>query len=93
MGSIRPNLTHVGWVGLGWTYVMGWIGLNFLLPTMVGWVKKFPQPDPTNPCTPLHDPECKLLSSHLINWKKLCLVYAMCMIEFHLKGISICVME
>ena len=29
---------------------MGWVGLNFFLPTMVDWVKKSPQP---NPCTPL----------------------------------------
>ena len=39
MGSTRPM-----WVGLGRA------GLNFFLPTMVGWVKKSPQPDP---CTPL----------------------------------------
>ena len=38
------------WVRLGWTYVMGWIGLNFFfLPTMVGWVKKSPQPNPYTP--------------------------------------------
>ena len=42
MGSTRLNPTHVGWVGL-----------NFFLPTMVGWVKKFPQPDPTRP---MHTP-------------------------------------
>ena len=53
MGSTWPNPTHVGWVGLGWTYVMGWVGLNFFWPTMVGWVKKFPQPDPT---PPMHTP-------------------------------------
>ena len=35
--------------GLGWTYVMGWVGLNFFLPTMVSWVKKSPQPDPRTP--------------------------------------------
>ena len=29
MGSIRPDPTHVGQVGLGWTYVTGWIRLNF----------------------------------------------------------------
>ena len=34
MGSIQPNPTHVGWVGLvwvglDWTYVTGWVGLNF----------------------------------------------------------------
>ena len=34
MGSTRPM-----WVGLGWTYVMDWVGLNFFGPTMVGWVK------------------------------------------------------
>ena len=28
MGSTRPNPTHVGWVELGWTYVMGWVGLK-----------------------------------------------------------------
>ena len=22
---------HVGWVGLGWIYVIGWVGLNFFL--------------------------------------------------------------
>ena len=33
MGSTRPNPTHVGWVGLGWTYVIGWIGLNFFFLT------------------------------------------------------------
>ena len=42
MGSTRPNPTHVGWVRL-----------NFFLPTMVGWVKKSPQPDPTQP---MHTP-------------------------------------
>ena len=24
----QPNPTHMGWVGLGLTYVMGWIGLK-----------------------------------------------------------------
>ena len=48
MGSTRPNLTYVGWVGLGWI---------FFWPTMVGWVKKSPQPDPTQP---MHTPNfCK----------------------------------
>ena len=42
MGSTQPNSTCMGWIGLGWTYVMGWVELNFFLPTMVGWVKKFP---------------------------------------------------
>ena len=26
---------------------LGWIGLNFFLPTMVDWIKKLPQPNPT----------------------------------------------
>ena len=56
MGSTRPNPTHAGWVGLGWTYVMGWVGSNFFWPTMVGRVKKFPQPDPTRP---MHTPTWK----------------------------------
>ena len=42
----QPNPTQPMWIGLDWTYVMGWVGLNFFWPTMVGWVKKFPQPDP-----------------------------------------------
>ena len=46
MGSTRPS-------GLGWTYVMGWVGLNFFWPTMVGWVKKSPQPNLT---WPMHTP-------------------------------------
>ena len=28
MGSTRPKPTCVGWVRLGWTYVMGWVGLG-----------------------------------------------------------------
>ena len=28
MDSTRLNLTHVDWVRLGWTYVMGWVELN-----------------------------------------------------------------
>ena len=37
------NLTHLSWVVMGWTHVMGWAGLNFFFnppSTMVGWVKK-----------------------------------------------------
>ena len=56
MGSTRPNPTHVGWVRLGWTYVMGWVGLNFFLPTMAGWVQKSPQPNPTRL---MHTPSCQ----------------------------------
>ena len=33
------NRTQPNPCRLGWTHVMGWIGLNFFLPTMVGWVK------------------------------------------------------
>ena len=29
---------------------VGWVGLNFFKPTIVGWVEKPSQPDP---CTPL----------------------------------------
>ena len=47
------NPTHVGWVGSGWTYMMDRVGLNFFLPTMMGWVKKSPQPNPTRP---MHTP-------------------------------------
>ena len=56
MSSTQPNPTHMGRVGLGWTYVMGWVGLNFFWPTMVGWVKKSLQPDPTQP---MHTPNPK----------------------------------
>ena len=56
----QPDPTHVGWVGLGWTYVMGWVGLNFFLPTMVGWVKKSFQPDKTRP---MHTPTCTCIKS------------------------------
>ena len=29
MGLTRPNPTHVGWVGLDWTYLMGWVEFFF----------------------------------------------------------------
>ena len=32
---------------------MGWVGLNFFWPTMVGWVKKSSEPNPTRP---MHTP-------------------------------------
>ena len=48
MGSTRSM-----WVGLDLCDELGWVGLNFFLPTMVGWVKKSPQPDPTQP---IHTP-------------------------------------
>ena len=44
MSLTWPNPIHVG---LGWTYVIGWVGLNFFWPIIVGWVKKSPQPDPS----------------------------------------------
>ena len=37
MSSTRPNPTHVGWVGLDWTYVMSWVGLIFFYP--LWWVR------------------------------------------------------
>ena len=65
MGSTRPNPTHVGCIGLGWTSMMGWVGLNFFLPTMVGWVKKSSQPNPTRPMhTPILD-NANLLASKI----------------------------
>ena len=33
--------------------MMDRVGLNFFLPTMMGWVKKSPQPNPTRP---MHTP-------------------------------------
>ena len=53
MGSTRTNTTHVGWVGLGWTYVIGWT--EFFFFNQPWWVKSknlfhSTQPDP---CTPL----------------------------------------
>ena len=54
MGSTRPNPTHVGWVGSGWTYVMGWVGLNFFFDPP-WWVESKNPLNPTqpDPCTPL----------------------------------------
>ena len=45
------NSTHVGlgWVELMWWVGLGWVGLNFFWPTMVGWVKNSPHPDPYIP--------------------------------------------
>ena len=52
MGSTRPNPSHVGWVE------SGRVGLDlcdesglveFFLPSMMSWVKKSLQPDPTRP--------------------------------------------
>ena len=50
----QPNPCGLDWIGLGWTYVMGWVGLNFFNPPW--WVvSKNPlnstQPDP---CTLLY---------------------------------------
>ena len=39
MSSTRPNPIHVGWVGLGWTYMIGWVGLNFFDPPWWVWSK------------------------------------------------------
>ena len=51
MGSTRTNTTHVGWVGLGQTYVK--VGLNFFF-NQPWWVKSKnlfhpTQPDPNTP--------------------------------------------
>ena len=40
MGSTQLNPTQPMWVGLGWTYVMGWIGLNFFLSHHGGLSRK-----------------------------------------------------
>ena len=48
------NPTQPNSCGLGWTYVMSWVRLNFFLPTIAGWVKKFPQLDPI---IPMHTPK------------------------------------
>ena len=55
------------WVGLGWTYVMGWVELNFFLPTMVDWIKKSSQPDSTRP---MHNPSYRLFfsSTYRTDW-------------------------
>ena len=46
----QPNPCGLGWVGLDLCDGLDWVGLNFFfLPTMMGWVKKSPQPDPTRP--------------------------------------------
>ena len=44
------NPTHVGWVELGWTYVMGWVRLNFFLTHHDGLGQKIPstRPNPTH---------------------------------------------
>ena len=42
MGSTQPM-----WVGLDLCDGLGWV--KFFWPTMVGWVKKSPQPDPIRP--------------------------------------------
>ena len=49
----QPDPTRPIWVGLGRVGFMWWVGLNFFWPTMVGWVKKSPKPDPT---WPIHTP-------------------------------------
>ena len=50
MDSTRPNPTHVSWVGLGWTYVMGWVGLNFFFTHHGGLGQKITstRPNPTH---------------------------------------------
>ena len=48
------NPTQLDPCGLDWVRLdlcdgLGWVGLNFFWPTMVGWVKKSSQPDSTRP--------------------------------------------
>ena len=57
MGSTRPNPTHVGWVGLGWTYVMGWVGLNFFLTHHGGFGQKISLTRPIHTPRLNHDAE------------------------------------
>jgi len=49
MGSTRPNSIHVGWIRLGCTFVVGWVGLNFL-PHHGGLDRKIPS------IRPMHTP-------------------------------------
>ena len=32
LNPTQPNPCGLDWIGLGWTYVMGWVGLNFFNP-------------------------------------------------------------
>ena len=52
MGSTQTNTTHVGWVGLSQTYVIGWVEFFFNQPW---WVKSknFFHPTQADPSTPL----------------------------------------
>ena len=62
MGSTQPM-----WVGLDWIRLMWWIELGwFFLLTIMGWVKKSPQPDP---CTPLINIGCVKTSHFLVFYK------------------------
>ena len=47
MGSTRPNPTHVGCIGLGWTSMMGWVWLNFFLTYHGGLGQKILSTQPT----------------------------------------------
>ena len=48
MGSTRPNPTHVGWVRLGWTYVMGWVEFFLTYQGRLGPIIPSTQPNPTH---------------------------------------------
>ena len=50
MDSTQPNPTHMGWVGFGLTYVMGWIGLKKNLTHHGGLGQKIPS------IRPIHTP-------------------------------------
>ena len=47
---VQLDSTKPMWVGLGWTYVIGWVGLNFFLTHHSGLSKKIPstRPKPTH---------------------------------------------
>ena len=46
MDSTQPNPTHMGWVGLGLTYVMGWIELKKILTHHGGLGQKISSTQP-----------------------------------------------
>ena len=53
MGSTQPNPTQPNPCGLGWTYVMGWVGLNFFFTHHSGFGQKIPS---TRPNLTMHTP-------------------------------------
>ena len=72
------NPTQPNSCELSWTYVMGWVRLNFFWPIMMSWVKKFPQFDPT---WPIYTPTWAYVRQHNL---PLCTVVAMLRPSGHL---------